>query len=164
MLFDLAGVLPVQYIVKRACEVGENMCSRYVNIHQGELPAEITISSADTRIIGFDFLIRGHDHTLGNLIQTWLVENHIQGEAKPKVTYAGYSVPHPLRDEIILRIGVEDGEEATARLALAEAAKGCVDMFQKLRVAWNTAIGAPVMASNVVRRRGPKVAPVSKIG
>jgi DNA-directed RNA polymerase subunit L len=134
------------------------MCSRYVNIHQGELPAEITISSADTRIIGFDFLIRGHDHTLGNLFQTWLVENHIQGEAKPKVTYAGYSVPHPLRDEIILRIGVEDGEEATARLALAEAAKGCVDMFQKLRIAWQTVTGEAVQQSIAVRRNRPKVA------
>jgi DNA-directed RNA polymerase subunit L len=154
----------VPYIVGRACEVGENMCSRYVNIHQGELPAEITISSADTRIIGFDFLIRGHDHTLGNLLQTWLVENHIQGEAKPKVTYAGYSVPHPLRDEIILRIGVEDGEEATARLALAEAAKGCVDMFQKLRVAWQAVIGAPIAPSIAVRRNRPKVAQVAKVG
>jgi DNA-directed RNA polymerase subunit L len=155
---ETAGVLPVQYIVKRACEVGENMCSRYVNIHHGDLPEEITISSADTRIIGYDFLIRGHDHTLGNLLQTWLVENHIQGEATPKVTYAGYSVPHPLRDEIILRIGVEDGEEATARLALAEAAKGCVDMFQKLRIAWQGATGAPVAPSIAVRRNRPKVA------
>jgi DNA-directed RNA polymerase subunit L len=154
---ETAGVLSVPYIVKRACEVGENMCSRYVNIHRGDLPNEITISSADTRIIGFDFLIRGHDHTLGNLLQTWLVENHIQGGAKPKITYAGYSVPHPLRDEIILRIGVEDGEEATARLAVAEAAKGCVDMFQKLRIAWQGATGAPVVA-NMVRRRGPRVA------
>ena len=160
---ETAGVLSVPYMVGRACEVGENMCSRYVNIHRGDLPDEITISSADSRIIGYDFLIRGHDHTLGNLLQTWLVENHIQGEASPKVTYAGYSVPHPLRDEIILRIGVEDGEEATARLALAEAAKGCVDMFQKLRVAWQTANGVPVAASNVIRRRGPKVAPVTKI-
>jgi DNA-directed RNA polymerase subunit L len=160
---ETAGVLSVPYIVGRACEVGENMCSRYVNIHHGELPAEITISSADTRIIGFDFLIRGHDHTLGNLLQTWLVENHIQGEAKPTVTYAGYSVPHPLRDEIILRIGVEDGEEATARLALAEAAKGCVDMFQKLRVAWQAATGAPV-APIAVRRNRPKVAQITKIG
>lgn len=163
---ETAGVLSVPYIIKRACEVGENMCSRYVNIHRGELPDEITISAADTRIIGFDFLIRGHDHTLGNLIQTWLVENHIQGEAKPKITYAGYSVPHPLRDEIILRIGVEDGEEATARLALAEAAKGCVDMFQKLRLAWQAATGAPVpvAAPNMVRRRGPRVAPDAKVG
>lgn len=171
---ETAGVLPVPYIVERACEVGENMCSRYVNIHRGELPAEITVSSADSRIIGYDFLIRGHDHTLGNLLQTWLVQNHIEGEASPKITYAGYSVPHPLRDEMVLRIGVEDGEEATARQAFAEAAKGCVDMFQKLRAAWRATTGAPALpvvksapsaattTSKGPRRKAPVVAPGSK--
>lgn len=164
---ETAGVLSVPYIVERACEVGENMCSRYVNIHRGDLPAEMTVTSADSRVIGYDFLIRGHDHTLGNLLQTYLVENHIQGEASPKITYAGYSVPHPLRDEMVLRIGVEDGEEATARQALAEAAKGCVDMFQKLRIAWRTTIGAPALpianAAKTIRRKTPKVAP-AKLG
>jgi DNA-directed RNA polymerase subunit L len=159
---ETAGVLSVPYIVERACEVGENMCSRYINIHRGELPAEITISSADSRIIGYDFLIRGHDHTLGNLLQTYLVENNIQGNVTPKITYAGYSVPHPLRDEMVLRIGVEDGEEATARLAFAQAAKGCVDMFQKLRMAWRAVTGAPTLPvgpSTKVARRRPIVAP-----
>jgi DNA-directed RNA polymerase subunit L/DNA-directed RNA polymerase alpha subunit len=166
---ETAGVLSVPYIVERACEVGENMCSRYVNIYRGELPAEMTVSSADSRIIGYDFLIRGHDHTLGNLLQTWLVQNHIEGDINPKITYAGYSVPHPLRDEMVLRIGVEDGEEATARLALAEAAKGCVDMFQKLRAAWRVTTGTvPTFpsetATKVVRRKVPKVAPSDKLG
>lgn len=160
---ETAGVLSVPYIVERACEVGENMCSRYVNIFRGELPPEMTISSADSRIIGYDFLIRGHDHTLGNLLQTWLVENHIEGNANPKITYAGYSVPHPLRDEMVLRIGVEDGKEETARLALAEAAKGCVNMFQKMRAAWRNATGAPSLPAGpdtkVIRRKLPKVAP-----
>jgi DNA-directed RNA polymerase subunit L/DNA-directed RNA polymerase alpha subunit len=166
---ETAGVLPVQYIVERACEVGENMCSRYVNIHRGELPAEITVSAADSRIIGFDFLFRGHDHTLGNLLQTWLVDKHIEGDVTPKITYAGYSVPHPLRDEMVLRIGVEDGEEATARQALAEAAKGCVDMFQKMRAAWRSSTGSPALpvvasmaptsVSRTIRRKTPKVAP-----
>lgn len=160
---ESVGVLTVPYIVERACEVGENMCSRYVNIHRGELPPEVTISPADSRIIGYDFLVRGHDHTLGNLIQTWLVENHIEGDAKPKITFAGYSVPHPLRDEIIIRIGVEDGEEGTARLAFMEAAKGCVEMFQKMRTEWRSAMGVNPMpligGVKTIRRRTPKVAP-----
>jgi DNA-directed RNA polymerase subunit L/DNA-directed RNA polymerase alpha subunit len=164
---ETAGVLPVTYIVERACEVGENMCSRYVNIHRGELPSEITVSSADSRIIGYDFLFRGHDHTLGNLLQTWLVENHIEGDKNPKITFAGYSVPHPLRDEMVLRIGVEDGEESTARHAVAEAAKGCVEMFQKIRAEWRGVTGAPTLprgpASNTIRRKTPKVAP-AKLG
>ena len=143
---ETAGVLPVHYIVERACEVGENMCSRYVNLANGEMPPEISISPADSRIVGYDFLIRGHDHTLGNLLQTWLVEHHIEGEAEPKITYAGYKVPHPLRDEMVLRIGVEDGEEATARLAFAKAAMGCVDMFKTMRNAWRVATGAAPIA------------------
>ena len=156
---ETIGVLTVPYIVERACEVGENICSRYVNVQTGDLPSEITITSSDSRIIGYDFLFRGHDHTLGNLLQTWLVEHHIEGDANPKITYAGYSVPHPLRDEMVLRIGVEDGEESTARLALSEAAKGCVKMFQEMRSAWRSATGAaPVTDLARTVRRKPKVA------
>ncbi len=146
---ETIGVLPVEYIIQRACEVGENMCNRYVNIDKGDLPEEVTISSAATRIIGYDFLVRGHDHTLGNLLQTYLVENHIQGVSEPKVTYAGYSVPHPLRDEMVLRIGVSDGEEMTARAAFAAAARGCSDMFKQMRSAWMRATGTATATPSI---------------
>lgn len=158
---ESVGVLDVKYIVNRACEVGENMCGRYVNLHEGDLPDEITLTPADARVIGFDFLFRGHDHTLGNLLQTWLVQHHIEGEAKPAITYAGYSVPHPLRDEMVLRIGVKDGKEATARAAVAAAARGCAGWFQQLRIEWNAATGKPVSASSDVRRK-VRVAPQSQ--
>ena len=160
---ESVGVLDVKYIVNRACEVGENMCGRYVNLHEGDLPDEITLTSADTRVIGFDFLFRGHDHTLGNLLQTWLVEHHIEGDAKPAITYAGYSGPHPLRDEMVLRIGVKDGKEATARAAVAAAARGCVGWFQQLRGEWNLSTGKPLgqNASQSVVRRKVRVAPTS---
>jgi len=149
---ETVGTLPIKYIVHRACDVGENMCNRYTNVHSDPLDKHITISPANSRMIGFDFLIRGQDHTFGNLIQTWLVENHIEGGAEPRITYAGYSVPHPLRDEIILRIGVLDGKEETARKALSEAARGCGNMFRELRTAWLKATGsppAPALASSL---------------
>lgn len=155
---ESAGVLEVTYIVERALEVGEQMCNRYVNLrNHASLIPDVYVSSSDSRIIGFDFLFKNHDHTLGNLLQTWLVEKHIEGDAQPQITYAGYSVPHPLRDEMVLRIGVEDGEEATARLAVAEAAKGCAEMFRTMRARWNGLTGAPASASAAAsaRRRTP---------
>ena len=157
---ETAGILPVEYIVERACEVGENMCSRYVNIQGGDLPSEISISSSDSRIIGYDFLFRGHDHTLGNLLQTWLSEND------SKITFVGYSVPHPLRDEMVLRVGVEDGEESSARQAVAEAAKGCVELFQQMRAEWrnaNNGTGTSTSTSTTRSiRRTPTVAKEAK--
>ena len=138
---ESAGVLPVSYIVDRACAVGEQMCSQYMHLHMGDLPDDVIVSTSDSRMIGYDFLFQKHDHTLGNLLQTWLVEHHIEGNEEPKVTYAGYAVPHPLRDEMVLRIGVADRSELTARLAIATAAKGCVTMFKNLRAKWLEATG-----------------------
>ena len=147
---ESAGVLDVAYIVKRACEVGENMTGRYVNIDTSKLPEELIITSAEGRIIGFDFLFRGHDHTLGNLLQTWLVSNHVDGTEAPRITYAGYKVPHPLRDEMILRVGVADGKEETARLAVAKAARGCVDMFRQMRGGWEAILSGKGPVTNAV--------------
>ena len=164
---ESVGVLDVKYIVNRACEVGENMCGKYVNLHDGDLPDEITLTPADARVIGFDFLFRGHDHTLGNLLQTWLVQHHIEGDAKPAITYAGYSVPHPLRDEMVLRVGVKDGKEATARAAVAAAARGCAEWFQQLRAEWSGAIGKPLGVAQDTRRKvrvAPSQAQQQRIG
>lgn len=154
---ESAGVLSVPYIVERACEVGENMCSRYANLDTMELPSEITIRTAESRVVGYDILFRKQDHTLGNLLQTWM-EQHLIDQPDSGVTYVGYAIPHPLRDEMLLRIGVSDESEKTARAAIAKAAKGCVELFQQLRSAWRKAIGKNVTASSSQRviRRQPK--------
>lgn len=152
---ESAGVLSVYDIIDRACQIGENMCSKYTTITKGALPSEITISSSDSRIIGYDFLIRGHDHTLGNLLQTWLVENYL--DKNPNITYAGYSIPHPLRDELLLRIGVKDGETASALEAFEAAAIGCVVIFREMRAAWQNAnrVSQPVARS--MRKVRPRI-------
>uniref|UniRef100_A0A6C0DEI0 DNA-directed RNA polymerase RpoA/D/Rpb3-type domain-containing protein n=1 Tax=viral metagenome TaxID=1070528 RepID=A0A6C0DEI0_9ZZZZ len=155
---ESVGVLDVSYIVERACEVAENICLRYVNLDKGDLPDDISLSTADSRVIGYDFLFRGHDHTLGNLFQTWMVENLIE-TANPTITYVGYSVPHPLRDEMVLRVGVENGKEASARGAVAAAAKGCQELFRNLRTEWRKLMGVQNQGGIQVnvRRRTPIV-------
>ena len=144
------------------------MLARYVSITAGELPNELTISPADSRVVGFDFLFRGHDHTLGNLLQSWLVQNHIEGTSQPRITFAGYKVPHPLRDEMILRVGVADAKESTAKAAVATAARGCRALFQQMREAWEVATGSrPSMAPSAsTKRPRPKGMPISvqKVG
>ena len=155
------GTLDVTYIVQRACDVGEAMVARYTNIDTADLAElpEVTVSAADSRILGFDFLFRGHDHTLGNLLQTWLAENHVDVLAdtgKTSVSYVGYVIPHPLRDEMLLRIGVKDGKVETARKALAEACAGCAEMFRQLKLEWNAGIAEAGGKSrmNILREYG----------
>jgi DNA-directed RNA polymerase subunit L/DNA-directed RNA polymerase alpha subunit len=148
---ESTGPLKVPYMVRRACDVGESMMGKYSNLDTGtaagELPEELVVIPSNSRVIGFDFLLKGHDHTFGNMIQTYLEQNHIdveEGNEKVKITYAGYAVPHPLRDELVVRIGVTS--RALALKAFAQACRGCVKIFRDMRQAWITVMpeAAPI--------------------
>ncbi len=127
---ESAGVLPPDYIVARACEVGATMFQRYA----GEtLPEDVVVQYADGRIRGYDFIFQKQDHTLGHCIQAWLDQNLV---GNGEITFAGYDVPHPLRDEMVIRIGTKDETDATARRALRQAMTACGNMFLSWRDNW----------------------------
>jgi DNA-directed RNA polymerase subunit L len=159
MTVESIGVLDVPYIVQRACEVGEAMVGKYANLDSPTqaLPEDMVVIQTKSRIIGFDFLIRNHDHTLGNLLQTWLSEKHMdvaEGSGLTKITYAGYEIPHPLRDEMVLRIGVESGKKGDALAAFAQACRGCAGMFRALKQAWGKA-NPSLNAGDATRNASP---------
>lgn len=141
------GPMAPRAIVERALIGLVKMCEPYIGLDNGDLPPTISVTPSDAQMPGFDFLIKGEDHTFGNMIQTWLVDNHVDGEANPRISFAGYKIPHPLKDEMLLRIGVEDGNEVTARTALAVSARGCKAMFQEWLRLWTG--GAPKAAPGV---------------
>lgn len=133
---ETIGVLAPEAILARALDVLQTRCMRYASINVGDLPDNLRIVPADGLMQGFDFLFTQEDHTLGNLFQTWIEQNLMSGGGEAEVSFAGYKVPHPLRDEMLLRIGVEkDGQQVTARAAVSKAAKGCADMFSMWRAA-----------------------------
>ncbi len=123
---ETLGTMSPYAIISRALRAMIVLCDAYANLDQGDLPPTVEIRPADARMKGFDFWFDGEDHTLGNLLQTYIDDNLMESG---DCTFVGYKVPHPLRDEMVLRIGVNDGMEATARLIVAKAAKGCANMF-----------------------------------
>ena len=117
-IVESVGVLTPVYCVARALEVLQAKLTRYASIDVGDLPEGVKVQPADAQMKGFDFMFQHEDHTLG-------------------VTFVGYKVPHPLRDEMLLRIGVADGMELTARAALGKAARGCAAMFKDWLAQWS---------------------------
>lgn len=173
---ETKGVLDIGYIVARACDKGAELFSRYANLSSGkEIPEDVEISPSEAEMTGFDFLFRGQDATLANMLQTYLVDNHIDGTEKPAITFAGWRQGHPLKGEVFVRVGVADRSEATARQAVAAAAAGCANIFRQLKNAWTAATGAqgpagagsasagPIKRTVTLRRSPAKtVAPVTE--
>jgi len=140
---ESVGPLKIPYMVRRACDVGEAMMAKYTTVDTA-LPTDnmLRVIPSQSRVIGFDFVMKEQDHTFGNMIQTYLEQNHIyEGEEKPgfvQISYAGYEVPHPLRDELVIRLGTTSRQQALQ--AFAQACKGCATLFAKMREAWGLAV------------------------
>ena len=138
-IVESVGVLDPVYIVRRALEVLEAKTLHYAAIDSGDLPETMKVRPADARMKGFDFYFKKEDHTLGNLLATWMEQNLMDSG---EVTFVSYKVPHPLRDEMLIRVGVEDGLETTARAALAKAARSTGQMFREWLAFWMGASAA----------------------
>lgn len=134
--FTVESVGPINpmTIVLKACEKGAELCRKYAEENLGE---DVTVQPADSQLVGFDFIFQKQDHTLGHLIQAWIDANLIDGG---EVSYAGYDIPHPLRDEMVIRVGVADGNEATARKAIRAAMTACMGMFEAWAQQWDRLI------------------------
>ena len=52
------------------------------------------------------------------MLETYVVENHIDGSEQPKINYAGYKVPHPLRPEMFLRLDTRTQKEVEENIAV----------------------------------------------
>ena len=151
---ESVGVLDPFYIVARALQVIQEKVTQYASVDTGDLPENLQISPADARMKGFDLLFQGEDHTLGNLFQTWMNQNLLDAG---EITFVGYKVPHPLKDEMLIRVGVEDGKELSVRAAIAKVARGCSEMFKRWSAQWaalgGTAASPPVSMRSAIQSR-----------
>lgn len=144
---ESVGTLSPEQIVKSALDSGVRLCENYINLTVNEKNMNSRqrskfprISPAANRINGYDFTFKEEDHTLGNLIQSYMDINMMDAD-ETLLDYVGYYIPHPLRDEMVLRVGVKTGDDIDARKLVSEAAKGCLEMFQNWSIQWSQITG-----------------------
>lgn len=167
---ESVGVFSVPEIIERSLQACENIVTPYTALDV-ELPPNVQIKRAANRMNGcFELAFQEEEHTLGNLIQTYLTERHIEGQNQPRLTYAGYKVPHPLRKEMVLIASATDGQEESVRKAIAEVCIYLKGYFASMRKTWvgtpkgedearqEEAMAAPVAAAAPVMEAAPAAA------
>lgn len=161
---ETRGQLDSRTVVSRGIEAMIEKFKKYSTMNVGDLPENITIEPADWTGIGYDLLIQNEDHTLGDPLQTWMDTNIVVDEhgKNGKISFAGKKIPHPLRDEMVFRIGFpanadkEKVNELAVRTIFADAARACAVIFTDwLRMWTDTVAGkkgvAPPPASKAKR-------------
>lgn len=146
------GTMPVHHIVKAGLDAGIRLCMPFTNLNLMPTTKEDEaqrkardanfprILPAANRLTGYDFIFQRQDHTLGNLLQSYM-ELYMMDTPGSLLTYVGYYIPHPLRDEMVLRVGVASNDQKDARAIVSEAAQGCMNLFRSWSDQWARATG-----------------------
>ena len=146
------GILSIPYIVMDGIMTCKTLVDKYKDIDT-MIPSSVTFQKSNTRYSAIDCIFQDEGHTLGNLLQTYLTYNHIEGSKEPKITYAGYKIPHPLRPELVVIVALPpaEGEARTSeieigvvRYALAQVCRSLVTYFEEMAKDWNRTTGEPI--------------------
>jgi DNA-directed RNA polymerase subunit L len=140
---ESVGVQSVQQIVESGLVACEVLVAKYATMDT-EIPANVRIQQGDSRFPTMDIIFQDEGHTLGNLLETHLCEQNVENpSAELPLSYVAYKVPHPLRPEMFVRVGIEtaDAPDPTAQkhaaaLVIARACQQLRDLFQSLRAKW----------------------------
>jgi len=150
---ESVGIQPVELIVKMGIAACEQLVGRYADLDQ-QLPTNVRVQQGDSLFPTIDLIFQQEGHTLGNLLETYLCTNYIERESELKLNYVAYKVPHPLKAEMVIRIGPSDAvtdlepQMQTARFAIAIACRELKAFFRDLQVQWVRFLeGGPVMAA-----------------
>ena len=83
----------------------------------------LEFTESKTVMNAFDITIHNENHTLGFLIQTYIISYF----EKDLVSFIGYNNPHPLKDFIVIRISVPNHNKDTALDYIIQ----CISLIQK---------------------------------
>jgi DNA-directed RNA polymerase subunit D len=138
---ESVGIRPVSDIVAEAIQAVVDMVGPFADADKTNEELGIRTQPVDNRMTGVDVIIEGHEHTLGNLLQTLITETYLDnGDPDSPITFCGYKVKHPLHRAVTLRFGIRDGISGDpaliSREVIATAAGKARAIFEALGRSW----------------------------
>jgi DNA-directed RNA polymerase subunit L len=144
---ESVGIRPVSEIVAEGIQAVIAMVTPFADSDKTPEELGIRTQPVDNRMTGVDVIIEGHEHTLGNLLQTIITETYLDaGAADSPITFCGYKVKHPLHRAVTLRFGMREGisgdPAVIVREIIASAASKARATFEALGRSWDSVLAA----------------------
>ena len=94
------GILPVQDVFAMGCDYLINLLkSKMEELKNLEVSSMVKVETSPTNMKAYDFVFEISDDTLGNLLQTYALQDK-------DIHYIGYHVPHPLDRRLYVRMSL----------------------------------------------------------
>jgi len=94
------GMYPIKEIFFLGCDYFIQLLQNKIEeIKNIETSTTVYIETSPTNMTGFDFIFEKNDDTLGNVIQTYGIQDK-------DIHYIGYHIPHPLDRKLFVRLSL----------------------------------------------------------
>jgi DNA-directed RNA polymerase II subunit RPB3 len=126
---ESCGVLKPHRILIESLSSLENKLKTFILELEKALtsqPSSIKIKDSECIMKSFDIVIENENHTLGNLIQSYINKNY-----KDENVFVGYMNPHPLKNEIFFRIKSDDIN--SVKDIIVNTTSKLIETFNRLR-------------------------------
>ena len=143
---ESVGIRPITDIVAEGIQSVIKLLDPFTNPETPDKELNMSILPIDSRMYGVDVLIEGHEHTLGNLLQTILTDMYLEtSTADSPITFAAYKVRHPLHRSVAIRLGMQENKgdhNLIARQVIAAASQRAKTIFEDLAASWENQLKA----------------------
>jgi DNA-directed RNA polymerase subunit L len=94
------GMYPIKEIFSLGCDYYIQLLQNKIEeIKNIETSSIVYIETSPTNMTGFDFIFEKSDDTLGNVVQTYGIQDK-------DIHYIGYHIPHPLDRKLFIRLSL----------------------------------------------------------
>ena len=104
LTIEASGVMKLKTILLKSIEVIENKIKLFKSNYIDDDSEDVYIQKQKSSLGGIDIIIKNEGDTLGNLISSYILNNN-------KVKIASYNIPHPLINEMVIRITLKNNSK-----------------------------------------------------
>lgn len=138
---ESVGVIPSYILLKQALEKIIFKLDMFLNNLKNK-DETVVIKESPTVMKAMDVIIKNENHTLGSLLQTYLNKNK-------DVSFVGFQNPHPLINEIIIRIATDSELEEVIEEACSKIRITTNELLSQINQEFN--ISAP--KKRIIRKK-----------
>jgi DNA-directed RNA polymerase subunit L len=138
---EVENAFSVRYVVRRALDIlVDKMAAARQAIDAGDSTRVVHCPGAD--VPGYEFTFKKEDDTFGNLVQSLIHTEYMRGKrqasnsAAGPITYVGYFCPHPLDENVVVRVCMADEADVGAVVFMQQQLERIQRMLEDLRAEW----------------------------
>ena len=123
------GMFPILDIFSLGCDYYiKSLQSKIEEIKNIETSSIVYIETSPTNMTGFDFIFEKSDDTLGNVVQTYGIQDK-------DIHYIGYHIPHPLDRKLYIRLSLvnETAPRATYEKKMIQIMQRIISILEGLK-------------------------------